>query len=61
MHTDTVNKVKKLRLDVGHGSSGTTPTITLLNEHSNKVTPDNILLHPYISALFNLQQRRFFL
>lgn len=45
MHTDTVNKVKKLRLDVGHGSLGTT-IITLLNEHGNKVTPDNILLHP---------------
>lgn len=36
-------------------------TITLINEHSDKVTHGDLLLHPYVSALLILHQRSCFL
>ena len=35
------------------GPRGNLLTTILLNEHSNKMPPDDILLYPYMSVSFN--------
>lgn len=51
--SDTVNEAENLRLDRSWTLGGKTIVI-LLNEYSNKTTPDDVLLYLLISASLNL-------
>ena len=40
---------------------GKTKFIVLLNEHNNKMAPNNIPLYPYVGVVFRYHQRSFLL